>query len=165
MDAVLPKIFKVKLEFESAHSVALEGEIQNGVMYTKSSFEAIYPGQIEDQLMYSIGQLNGDNGGTDVNRTQIVVKSANEIEEGLYRVEYQAKIFIAWPVERQVPKEYELILPEQADSEGLYEFFKLYGDEESNKRCLDYSAHDVSLGVFWYYYRPNSWYCPLKKRS
>lgn len=151
-------------KFDSAHTIALDGYIEEGIMYSSSNSKTVQRDQIRSQLMYSIGQLNGEKGGTDANRFSIEIKNSElQSELGLYQVSYTAKLFIAWPNERSIPENYEMLLPKRSDSSGLEEFFKIYGDEEDRYNCLDSSAHDPELNVFWYYYRPHLSKCKIER--
>ena len=153
-------------KFASAHSVALDGIISDGKMLTTSPSTWGLKGQIKEQLMYTIGQLNGlDGGSPDMNRLEIKVKGINPSSiEGLFEVTYDAKLFIAWPIERRFPRSYNLLLPAQGSWAGLKAFFETYGaDENSGKKCLAWEAHDVTQNMFWYYYRPEKYSCPLKR--
>ncbi len=150
--------------FVSAHAVALDGVIPNGKILTKSTQGWVIKNEIKEQLMYSIGQLNGLNGGSpDMNRLQIEVGTSTLHSSGLNEYTYSAKLFVAWPEERAVPNTYTLKLPTQGSWLGLNNFFKAFGsDENSGKKCLAWEAHDVSYNMFWYYYRPAKQACPLR---
>ena len=114
--------------------------------------------------MYSIGQLNGINGGSpDLNKLALNINSieVSDYSPGLLKVSYTASLFISWPSEIDYPKFYQLILPIRGSNEFLRKFTANFGNSDHSKRCLARSAHDVTSGNFWYYYRPNSSYCPL----
>ncbi|MBI2520587.1 MAG: hypothetical protein HYV97_09215 [Bdellovibrio sp.] len=150
-------------KFASAHSVLLDGTIQEGVILSRSQNPSILIEEINEQLMYSIGQLNGlDGGAPDMAKTKIGLGKVQSAQDGLYKVSYRASMKIAWPVEREFPKSYNLILPSQGDAYFLERFFKRYGsDERTSKKCLAAEVHDVELGNFWYYYRPQKRGCAL----
>ncbi len=114
--------------------------------------------------MYTIGQLTAWKAAPPTcvaPRSSLGAITARP--DGLFDVEYAAKLFIAWPRERAVPETIELILPARGDDDGLADFFAAYGsDEHDAKRCLDRGAHEVSQGLFWYYYRPENTNCALR---
>lgn len=151
-------------KFVSAHTVALDGIIPNGKILTKNTQTWVVRNEIKEQLMYSIGQLNGlDGGSPDMNRLKIELKDSTVLESGLTQFSYSAKLFIAWPLETPVPAQYTLRIPAQGSWLGLTNFFKAFGsDENGSKKCLDWGAHDITYNIFWYYYRPEKSACPLK---
>jgi len=148
-----------RLQFDAAHSIALDGVISNGRILTTATDDEQIKDQINDQLYYSIGILNGYNGVADLNRTPrelITINERNPLDAGLIEIRYSAKLFVAWPRERAIPASIALAVP--ADTEnGIFSFFEIY----NVPACVDSSAHDVSAGIFWYYYRPNRSQCPL----
>jgi len=150
-------------KFDSAHTVALDGTITEGKIITSYPSSWSVKREVKEQLMYSIGQLNGlDGGSPDMNKLEVSVGESKQLENGLYEVTYAAKLFIAWPLSVQVPRSYNLIVPARGDYSSLEKFFKAFGaDENSSKKCLAWEAHDVTSGIFWYYYRPNKYSCPL----
>lgn len=156
--------FAARPKFDSAHTVALDGTITEGKIITSYPSSWSVKREIKEQLMYSIGQLNGlDGGSPDMNRLEISVGESRQLENGLYEVTYAAKMFIAWPLSVQVPRSYNLLVPARGDYTSLEKFFEAFGnDENSTKKCLAWEAHDVTSGIFWYYYRPNKYSCPLK---
>ena len=98
-----------------------------------------------------------------MNKLEVSVGESKLLENGLYEITYAAKMFLAWPSDVSFPETYTLILPTRGDSSSLQSFFKAFGsDENGSRKCLDRHAHDVSQGIFWYYYRPEKRYCPLK---
>jgi hypothetical protein len=150
-------------KFDAAHGIALDATITEGVILSATDSEPTLKSEIEEQLMYAIGQLNGIGGGPDMNRLQISLQDVAPLEEGGFRATYTAQLFVAWPRERTIPESYTFILPSRGDWQGVSEFFDAYGaDETTGKRCLDWGAHDVSSSMFWYYYRPEKFSCPLR---
>ncbi|HAZ14344.1 MAG: hypothetical protein A2X86_19145 [Bdellovibrionales bacterium GWA2_49_15] len=151
-------------KFASAHSVLLDGGIEEGVIFSRSQNPSVLVAEINEQLMYSIGQLNGLGGGVpDMAKTKITLGNILLPESGVYRVTYRAAMKIAWPIEKPFPKSYELVLPKQGSEYFLERFFKQYGsDERGGKKCLAAEVHNVELGNFWYYYRPLQRTCGLR---
>ncbi|MCO4794606.1 MAG: hypothetical protein KC493_12880 [Bacteriovoracaceae bacterium] len=158
--------FAAKPKFVSAHTVALDGTITDGKIITSSPNYGVKR-EIKEQLMYTIGQLNGlDGGSPDMNRLEISVGQSTQLDNGLYEVTYAAKLFIAWPLSVQVPRSFDLLVPSRGDYASLQKFFKAFGsDENSGKKCLAWEGHDVTSGIFWYYYRPNKYSCPLNRMN
>lgn len=152
------------LKFDSAHTIALDGTISEGKIISNTTSTWSLKNQIKQQLMYVIGQMNGLNGGSpDMNKLEVSIGSSTRLDNGLYEVSYAAKMFLAWPNDVQVPETYTLIVPARGDSSSLQKFFNKYGaDENSGKKCLAWEAHDVTQGIFWYYYRPQKSQCPLR---
>ena len=155
------------LKFDSAHTLALDGTITNGEIISQTTYDYTLKNEIKEQLMYVIGQMNGLNGGSpDMNRLEVSIDKKEALSNGLYKVTYAAKLFLAWPNDVKVPETYELILPARGNSSFLQTFFKTFGsDENSGSKCLDGHAHDVTPGIFWYYYRPNKYRCAANKKT
>lgn len=111
--------------------------------------------QIEDQLLYTIGQLNGENGVSRLDRLQ--VSDLETTAEGTgYLVRYHATLVAAWGRRQAVPAEYTLQLPRDVSSAGISRFTEAYSHS-----CVDSGAHDVDTGSMWYYYRPENSGCNL----
>lgn len=154
------------LNFDSAHTLAYDGVIDHGKILTSTSNEASIKSQIKEQLMYTIGQLNGRNGGIDMRKLESTIVETVELGDGKFEITYAAKLFIAWARESTAPADYQLILPARGDYQGLQNFFDTYGsDEDAGKKCLAWEAHEVSQGIFWYYIRPEKSGCPLQDVS
>jgi hypothetical protein len=160
-DSSRPDVSNV--QFDSAHSIALDTTIAAGREVSSNSEPSILAGEIREQLYYTIGQLNGlDGGALDMRRTEISVDGVTPRADGLFDVEYSAKLFVAWPKEQAFPADYTFILPARADITGLVGFFNRYGaDEHGAKLCLDDGAHEVEQSLMWYYYRPLKVSCAL----
>ena len=154
-------------KFDSAHSILIEGIIPEGTIITNSPSQWMVKPQIEEQLLYTIGQLNGLEGGTpDTSRTEIEIKEIITQERGRYLVKYSAKLIIAWPREQKIPESFAFILPANTSPNAISHFFKTYGaDEHGSKRCIAWEAHNVTSGILWYYYRPQKSSCPLKSKE
>jgi hypothetical protein len=150
------------LQFDSAHSIALDGTIADGKMVSSTDYRPDVEKEIREQLMYSIGFFNGYSGGPDMNRLQLSISDVQPREDGLFDVTYAAKLFIAWPRLTFIPPYLNLVLPERGDWEGLGQFFETYSSEDLGYvACMSSGAHDFSVGNFWYYYRPEKLTCPL----
>lgn len=154
------------VKFDAAHSVALSGTVDEGrIVATSSNVDSI-KAEIKEQLWYTVGQFNGLNGVPDLNRLQTTVNEVTPRADGSYDVKYAANLFISWPREVQVPANLELVMPARGDYQGLQNFYDAFGSDEAGaKQCMAWEAHEVSLGIFWYYYRPAKSSCPLVNRT
>ena len=137
----------------SHHAVFLEFEF-DGEVLVSSTWNT--KKAIEDQLLYTIGLLNGEK---SVGRLDIVTLSDIQTEpagDGKTRVRYHAKLPVAWGKKNAVPTTYTLRLPKDGTYQGYESFTEKYSHD-----CVDYGAHDVDAGSMWYYYRPASSRCNL----
>jgi hypothetical protein len=103
---------------------------------------------VQDQLLYTIGQLNGHNSVGRLDRLEIS-NLAQDSSGGACKLTYDARLPVAWGKKRNVPREVELILPRDMSYQGLERFTAAYKDS-----CVDWGAHDVDSGSLWYYFRP-----------
>ncbi|MEM9191940.1 MAG: hypothetical protein AAGF12_22395 [Myxococcota bacterium] len=110
--------------------------------------------EVENQLLYTIGHLNGDRSVGRLDRV-ILEDIETSQEDGVTVVRYRASMPVAWG-EDTVPSDYELRLPHDMSGDALEAFAEKYGHD-----CVDSSAHDVDAGVMWYYYRPEAYRCEL----
>ena len=110
---------------------------------------------MDDQLLYTVGQLNGDNSVGRLDRLEVSNVQKHE-SEGQCRITYHARIPVAWGKKNQVPSQYEFLFPRDVSHEGNAKFMENY-----EGGCLSWGAHDVTPGIFWYYYRPNKSSCNL----
>ena len=125
----------------------------DGELVSPSAFNAA--SYVEDQLLYSIGQLNGNS---SVGRLDaLVLSNVTTTREGTgYRVRYHARLPVAWGSKTNLPTSYTLILPTAMSSSALETFTTRY-----MARCAEAGAHDVDSGSFWYYYRPSQSGCDV----
>jgi len=118
-----------------------------------SSFNA--RGKIEDQLLYTIGHLNGDNSVGRIDNLEITNIETSNVD-GQVRIDYDAVLPVAWGDRDSVPTTYALTLPNDISFSGQNAFTDKY-----NHDCVDVGAHDVTSGSMWYYYRPGRSGCTL----
>ncbi|HET6613647.1 MAG TPA: PPC domain-containing protein [Kofleriaceae bacterium] len=111
--------------------------------------------QIEDQLLFTIGHLNGEQSVGRLDRLEVTNITTTD-EDGKTRIAYHAKMPVAWGDRDVVPTSYDLTLPLDVSFEGQQAFTDKY-----NHDCVDFGAHDVDTGSMWYYYRPNAFRCEL----
>lgn len=138
----------------SAEAIFLDFEF-DGELVTNFAFNPV--GIVEDQLLYTIGHLNGDNSVGRLDRLQVSNVSTQSLGGGRTRIRYHARLPVAWGDKDNVPSEYTLHLPVDMTSQGLEDFATQYGES-----CVDHGqAHDVDSGNMWYYYRTESFGCSL----
>ncbi len=76
-------------------------------------------------------------------------------QDGGCKVTYHARMPVAWGRPTSVPDRYELVLPSDMRHAATEAFADKY------EACLSPSAHDVTPGIFWYYFRPARSSCAL----
>ncbi|MBL4633297.1 MAG: PPC domain-containing protein [Kofleriaceae bacterium] len=133
----------------SAEAVFLQFDF-DGSLIADSSFGAKQ--KIEDQLLYTIGHLNGDRA---VGRLDKLVLTDIEIEsvDGRKVIRYHASLPVAWGNKERIPATYSLQLPLDTTFSALTKFTDDYGHD-----CVERNAH-VDQGSMWYYYRPQRSNC------
>ncbi|MEE2786709.1 MAG: hypothetical protein VX589_05170, partial [Myxococcota bacterium] len=107
---------------------------------------------IEQQLLYTIGQLNGVNSVGRLDQVE-VTSEWEETDDGC-RITYQARMPVAWGEGETAPDSYTFYLPRNVSWDALDNFVEKY-----TETCLKWGASDVDSGVFWYYYRPEKSRC------
>ncbi len=125
----------------------------DGELFTDSSVGLST--QIEDQLLYTIGHLNGDNSLGRLDRLQLSEIKSIPVDGG-QRVTYHAILPVAWGQRDAVPSSYTFRLPRDTTFDGYEKFTEKYKDS-----CVDFAAHDVTSGIMWYYYRTEAFGCEL----
>lgn len=129
----------------SVEAVIVDFEF-DGELITDSAFSATQ--QINDQLLFTMGQLNGDNGVARLDKVQLSnIKTV--ASGGRTKITYHAKIPVAWGKRSSVPASYELVMPRDLGFGAQQAFFDKYQHE-----CVEPDAHDMESGNFWYFYRP-----------
>jgi hypothetical protein len=111
--------------------------------------------QIEDQLLYTIGHLNGDRAVGRLDQLQLSdIETEAAGDQTLIR--YHARLPVAWGDKDDYPESYTFKLPKDVSYGGQSAFTDSYSHD-----CVDWGAHDVTPGSMWYYYRPNAYRCDL----
>ncbi len=111
--------------------------------------------KIEDQLLYTIGHLNGEKAVGRLDKLEISnVQTSQEGSNTL--VTYHAKLPVAWGRKDSIPETYTLKLPRDGTFSGYEKFTEKYKHD-----CVEWGAHDVDTGSMWYYYRPRNSSCNL----
>ncbi len=147
----------VKTEFgkddSSVEAVIVDFEFE-GSVWVDSSWGL--EKKIEDQMLYTIGQLNGDRAVGRLD--QLVLSDVERTADGDgYLVTYKARLPVAWGRRNDVPTNYTLMLPRDGSYKGKQAFTEAYKHD-----CVDWGAHDVDTGSMWYYYRPDRSRCSIK---
>jgi hypothetical protein len=125
----------------------------DGVLRASSSFNARQ--QIQNQLLYTIGHLNHDRSVGRLDRLTITDIATTQVSGGV-EITYHARMPVAWGKKNAVPASYVFTLPRDVSFNGLESFTSKYME-----RCVDFSAHDVTSGSMWYYYRPRRSGCAI----
>lgn len=128
-----------------------------GELWTRSSYNL--PKQVEKQLLFTIGQLNGDRSVGRLDQVDLDILS-NESVNGGRKITYSASMPVAWGKPNSVPNSYDLIMPVDISYDGNASFTEKYKDS-----CVDWSAHDVDVDSMWYYYRPDAYNCNLDQED
>jgi hypothetical protein len=136
----------------SVEAVIVDFEF-DGVVIASSSFNP--SSKIEDQLLYTIGHLNGSNSVGRLDQLQLSDVQTS-FENGKTVIRYHARLPVAWGDKVNVPETYELTLPADISSAAQTSFTDKY-----SHTCVDFGAHDVTPGSMWYYYRPHRSGCSL----
>ncbi len=125
----------------------------DGVLLTDSSWNDRKT--IEDQLLYTVGHLNGNNAVGRIDRA-VVTNIVKSTVGGKTQIKYHAKLPVAWRKANPVPNTYEFILPADISYAGQNAFAEKYKHD-----CIDAGAHDVDSGSMFYYYRPKTSGCTV----
>ena len=110
---------------------------------------------IKDQLLYTVGQLNGDDAVGRLDKVELTnLKTAPA--DGEWMVKYDAVLQVAWRKSQGVPDSYTFQLPKNVGKKGQKAFTEKYSHD-----CVEAGAHDIDSGSMWYYYRPQRSSCAL----
>lgn len=139
----------------SAVAVFVDFEF-DGELITTSSWRP--ETQIEDQMLYTIGHLNGSNAVGRLDTLTLSNVQTEALGDGTTKVTYHAVLPVAWGSKTNVPSSYDLILPLNMSQDSLNDFAEKYG-----RNCVDFGAHDVDSGSMWYYFRPNRRGCSFEE--
>ncbi|MBT8491462.1 MAG: hypothetical protein KJO07_00265 [Deltaproteobacteria bacterium] len=126
----------------------------DGEVVTDFSFDA--KSTVEDQMLYTIGHLNGDRSVGRLDQLQLTAVETEQTPDGKTKISYHAVLPVAWGDKDSFPSSYTFQLPADISFAGQQAFTDSYKDD-----CVDFSAHDVDSGSMWYYYRPDRFNCEL----
>ena len=110
--------------------------------------------RVEEQLLYTIGQLNGDRGVGRIDTLEVTDLNTEVTESGC-QITYHARMLVAWALEHSNKTDYELILPRDVRHGAIASLFETHGVS-----CVKSGAQATS-GSFWYYWRPERSNCNL----
>ncbi len=112
-------------------------------------------GQVKSQLMYTVGQRNAEHGVGQLGRLKTSNLKAAANGAGLYKITYHAVLPTAINLAKPPGASVALVLPRRADLTGQTAFTTKY-----KATCAD-EPGDVTVGNFWYHYRPAQSGCVL----
>jgi hypothetical protein len=112
---------------------------------------------IEDQLLYTIGQLNGQRSVGRLDKLKLSNIARQDVQGGT-RLTYHAMLPVAWGSKVNLPERFEVVLPRDVSTLALEKFTAKY-----MHTCVEYGAHDVDSGSLWYYFRPAISGCVLEE--
>ncbi|HEU4614887.1 MAG TPA: hypothetical protein VFS15_22500, partial [Kofleriaceae bacterium] len=110
---------------------------------------------IQDQLLYTVGQLNGFTAVGRVDKAQISNIQKTQVN-GKVQITYTATLPVIWAKRNGIPSDVELKFPLDISYSGQQAFATKYGHE-----CVDWGAHDVDAGSMFYYFRPRASGCTI----
>jgi hypothetical protein len=114
---------------------------------------------IEAQLMYTVGQLNGDRAVGRFERLELSDIALLPAPQGRSEVSYHARFPVAWGG-TSIPASYTLIVPAQVAEADQMRFAAQYGTT-----CADTSAGKVNAGSMFLFYRPQHASCTLAPKD
>jgi hypothetical protein len=138
--------------FSSARASLLDFEFDGELT---SSTGTNLSGLIRGQLMFTLGQLNGEPGVSRLSKLSLS-NITSTWNNGLYRVHYHAKLPVAWGNKDSFPTSYSFTLPRRVDATGQSAFTAQYG-----QTCNDGEDSSVTVNNFWFHYRPHADGCSL----
>ncbi|MBV8762522.1 MAG: PPC domain-containing protein [Deltaproteobacteria bacterium] len=110
---------------------------------------------IQDQLLYTVGQLNGMTAVGRIDKAEISNVQKTTVN-GKTQITYTAKLPIIWNKHNTIPATIDLELPLDVSYSGQDAFATKY-----KANCVDFGAHDVDSGSMFYYFRPKASGCQL----
>jgi hypothetical protein len=125
----------------------------DGKLVTDSSWDDNQT--IQDQLLYTVGQLNGLTAVGRIDKAQITNIKKTSVD-GKTQITYTATLPIIWSKRNSIPDSLKLDLPHDVSYSGQEAFATKY-----KSSCVDFDAHDVDSGSMFYYFRPRNSGCTL----
>ena len=114
----------------------------DGKLVTDSSWDDNQT--IQDQLLYTVGQLNGYTAVGRVDKAEITNIQKTTVN-GKTQITYSAKLPIIWSKQNGTASSIDLSLPLDISYSGQEAFATKYKD-----KCVDFGAHDVDSGSMFY---------------
>lgn len=140
----------------SAHANFINMEFDASLITTSAFDTFSAKARIENQLLFTIGHLNGSKAVGRLDTAELSNVQITSLGGGRQRVNYHAKLPVAWSKQNTIPASYRFILPLDNTYTGIERFTESYKES-----CVDFGAHDVDSGSIWYYYRPNRSDCEI----
>lgn len=154
------RIASATARFESAEATLLDFEFEGQLAADTADVTALRP-LIGAQLMYAVGQLNGDRSVGRYERLVVSAITATPSAAGGYEVRYHAKLPVAWGGATQ-PAAYALILPAAVAAADQMRFTQKYGTSCVDPEGGDLNAGDQpDAGRMFLFYRPQRAGCTL----
>ncbi len=139
--------------FSSNQATLLDFEF-DGELVTDSAWNTD-KAVIQDQLLYTMGHLNGDEAVGRLDK--VTLTAVTRTQEGeKTRIKYHAKLPVAWGTKTNLPTTYAFTLPTDVSQAALESFTEAY-----SHTCVDFGAHEVDTGSMWYYFRPHRSGCSI----
>ena len=139
--------------YSSSEAVLMDFEF-DGSLVTDATWDL--KSTIEDQMLYTIGHLNGDRSVGRLDALELTNIVQAKQADGTTKVTYHAKLPVSWGKKNAIPTTYDFTLPKTATYQGYADFTTKY-----MHTCVEAGAHDVDSGSMWYYYRPTLGECKL----
>lgn len=150
-----PPASTVDQAFASAHGVLLDFEF-DGQLASDSASPATLKSQISQQLMYTVGQLNGDSSVGRFERLELTNVIATPSATTGFDVTYHAKLPVAWGRPSAIPATYALKVPLTMTAVGLDTWIAAH-----NTTCVEPEGNGSDRYSYWYFYRPAAAGCVL----
>lgn len=125
--------------FESAEARLVDFDI-DGRLVADTSDTAALMTLAEAQLMYAVGQLNGERSVGWYERLEVTALAATPLSTGRFDVRYRAKLPVAWGAPSP-PATYTLVLPAAVSPAEQVSFTTKYGTT-----CVDPESGDLNAG-------------------
>lgn len=119
--------------------------------------------QIISQLKYIVGQFNGLEGGLELHTLKISdLQKKAALAGGFtiyrYTAEFNAILSPTNLADLKQTTTLSVFLPKSVDPVSLTELYHQYG-----KDCVPNPFGQYSAESYWYYFRPQAYYCPLNQ--
>jgi hypothetical protein len=147
-DPESPTVAEYDQPFTSSVATLLDFDF-DGEMTSTSVYNI--KGQVRTQMLYSIGQINGERGTSWLNKLVVTNTTWKSLGGGLYQINYHAKMPVAWGGKTDLPTMYAFTFPRRVDTTGLSTFTSKYG-----QTCNDGDDGSVIVANYWYHYRPKA---------
>ncbi|MBK7857601.1 MAG: PPC domain-containing protein [Archangiaceae bacterium] len=141
--------------FSSAQSTLMTFTFTSQLWVSGTVSSAGAKSAIDEQLLFTIGHLNGDRAVGRLDKT-VLSNVKTQADSGGTLVTFTVAMPVSWGSKTSLPSKYSFVLPKNVSYEGVESFTKSY-----EAKCIDAGAHDVDSGSIWYYYRPRALGCVL----